>query len=142
MENGDKQAVSPDECAKKIKNLLKEYFVGGDTDDCVVSVHELIQAGTDGSVERGSKIVEGATLMVMEMKPDDVEKTLKVLSRCISEKKIEAQSITTGLNDPLEFLSDIEIDAPLAGTHLAKMIATYLKLEVVSMDMLKHAPEY
>jgi muramoyltetrapeptide carboxypeptidase LdcA involved in peptidoglycan recycling len=32
--------LSPNECATKAKNLLKEYFIGGDTDDAVWTVHE------------------------------------------------------------------------------------------------------
>jgi len=134
--------LSPEECGKKIKNVLKEYFVGGDTDDAVLTVHELVQVGTDGSVERGGKVIEGASLMVMEMKAEEVDKALKILLRCIVENKLQSESIVLGLNDPLEFLSDIEIDAPLAGNHLAKMISEYVKLNVLSLEMLKEAPEY
>ena len=47
-----------------------------------------------------------------------------------------------GLNDPIEFLSDIEIDAPLAGTHLAKCVAEFIKLGALQLDFLNSAPDY
>jgi hypothetical protein len=134
--------LSPDECAKKTKNLFKEYFTGGDTDDAVLTMHEMISVGNDGSIERGAKVVEAGTLMVMEMKESDVAKLLTVMVRVVKESKIENQSTALGLRDPLEFLSDIEIDAPLAGNHLASIVAEYMKLEMFELGLLKKAPEY
>eukprot|EP00529_Nitzschia_sp_RCC80_P014243 CAMPEP_0113478958 /NCGR_PEP_ID=MMETSP0014_2-20120614/21043_1 /TAXON_ID=2857 /ORGANISM="Nitzschia sp." /LENGTH=729 /DNA_ID=CAMNT_0000372203 /DNA_START=34 /DNA_END=2220 /DNA_ORIENTATION=- /assembly_acc=CAM_ASM_000159 len=110
---------SPEECADKAKSILKEYFVGGDTADAVLSFDELVCAGKEGSIERGAKVLESGALLVMEMKETDVKKFLTVLESCIESSKIEKESLIKGLNDPLEFLGDIEIDAPLAGNHLA-----------------------
>lgn len=133
--------LSPDECSKKIKNLLKEYFVGGDTDDAVLTVHEMIGDIKDG-VERGAKVIEGGTLMVMEMKEQDTDKLLEVIKRLYKENDISGESIEKGLKDPLEFLSDVEIDAPLAGNHLAKCVAAYVELGAIQFDFLKDAPDY
>lgn len=137
-----KTYLSPDECGKKVVNILKEYFVGGDTDDAVLSIHELVDAGADGSVSRGAKVVEGGCLVVIEMKEEDVKKFLAVILRCAKESKLENDSFVAGLNDPLEFLSDIVIDAPLAGSHLATIVAEFLKAGIVSFDFLLKAPEY
>ena len=60
--------------------------MGGDTDDAVLSVNELIQIDQDGAVDRGAKVIESATLMVMEMKETEVTKTLTVLKRCCVEE--------------------------------------------------------
>ena len=81
----DVEFLEPKECGKKAKNYLKEFFVGGDLDDAVLSIHELIGAGEDGSVERGTKVIESGTFMVMEMKAEDVEKFASVMTRCYNE---------------------------------------------------------
>ena len=47
-----------------------------------------------------------------------------------------------GLNDPLEFLADVAIDAPLAIPHLASLVAELVKNEIVSFDFLLNSPEY
>lgn len=134
--------LSPEECAKKTKNLFKEYFVGGDTDDAVLTMHEMISVGNDGSIERGAKVVEAGTLMIMEMKESDLTKFLTVMVRVVKESKIDKESPALGLRDPFEFLSDVEIDAPLARNHLASIVAEYMKLEMFELGLLKKAPEY
>ncbi|KAL3912969.1 MAG: hypothetical protein SGILL_006676, partial [Bacillariaceae sp.] len=134
--------LSPDECGEKMKNILKEYFIGGDTADAVLSVQEIVQVGVDGSVERGAKMIEGGTLMVMEMKETEVQKFVTVLESCVKEEKIEKDAVVQGLNDPLEFLSDIEIDAPLAGNHLALIVSELLKWNAIDFGFLAAAPEY
>jgi len=137
-------AVDPATCAKKIQSILKEYYVSGDTDDAVLSVAELVQASDGGtaSIERGAKVIEGGTFFAMEGKPTDVPKMLEVMVRCVSEGKILPASIVPGLADPLEFLGDIEIDAPLAGKHLAQIVSECLKLNALTFDFLvKDSPE-
>lgn len=135
----------PKEIEKKTQNILKEYFVGGDTAEAVLSISELVQVGTDGSLERSSKIVEAGTLLVLERKAEDVEKFLTVMGQCLAESKIDAGGIATGLQDPLEFLSDVEIDAPLAGNHLAVIVAKGLQVGAITnlKSFLKDdSPEY
>jgi translation initiation factor 4G len=134
--------LEPEECGKKAKNIVKEFFVGGDIDDAVLSIHELIGAGEEGSVDRAAKVLEKTIYMVLEMKAEDVEKYLSVITRCYDEKKIEQASFVAGLNDPLEFLTDIAIDAPLASTHLATIFASFVKAGALSFDYLLSAPEY
>lgn len=133
--------LSPDKCSDKMQNILKEYFVGGDTADAVLSVHEMVCVGADGSIDRGAKAVEGGVMLVMEMKEADVGKFLTMMEPCVKESKIESQSILQGLNDPLEFLSDIEIDAPMAGSHLALIISNLLKWEAIGLEFLLTSPK-
>lgn len=133
---------TPDQCGEKAKNILQEFFVGGDLEDAVLSIHELIGVGDEGSVDRGAKVVEGAVLKVVEMKQEHVDKFLEVFLRCASEKKIEGDSFVMGLNDPLEFLSDIAIDAPLATPLLAGIIAELVKAEHILISFLLNSPEY
>ena len=134
--------LSPEECSDKAKNILKEYFVGGDTADAVLSVHELVGAGSDGSIARGTKVVEAAVLLVLEMKKEDVEKFLRVYLQCAEDNKIESESFVSGLNDPLEFLSDIAIDAPLAIPHLVSIVAELVKAKIIPFSFLLNSPEY
>ena len=133
---------SADECGKKMKNYLKEYFVGGDIDDIVLSIHELIGIGSGGSTARGSKVIESSVLMLLEMKAENVDKFLTVMTRCITENKIDSSSIISGLNDPLEFLSDIAIDAPLATSHLVTIVSKFIELGIIKFDFLLGAPQY
>jgi hypothetical protein len=143
IERKEIEVLSPNKCSDKAKNLLKEYFVGGDTSDAILTIHEIVQAGSDGCVERGSKVVEGGVFLVMEMKQGEVEKCATVLCRAFKENKLPAESMSKGLVDPLEFLSDIEIDAPLAGSHLAFIIAEFIKAGAIELGtFLKDAPEY
>lgn len=133
---------TPAECGDKAKNYFKEFFVGGDADDIVLSLHELIGAGAPGSIERGAKVIESCVLMILEMKAEELDKFLSVITRCISEKKIETDSILTGLNDPLEFLTDIAIDAPLANAHMVTVVSEFVKSGAIQIDFLLNSPEY
>eukprot|EP00957_Ditylum_brightwellii_P178467 13594364-Ditylum_brightwellii.AAC.1 len=84
-----KTYLSPDECGEKAKNILEEYFVGGDTEHDLLSFDDLVGAGKDyGSVARGAKVVENGCLLVLEMKAEDVEKFLTTAVRCIKESKL------------------------------------------------------
>mmetsp|Transcript_41038 Transcript_41038/g.123897 ORF Transcript_41038/g.123897 Transcript_41038/m.123897 type:complete len:131 (-) Transcript_41038:166-558(-) len=76
------------------------------------------------------------------MKAENATKFLEVALRCHKEKKLEDASVVAGLNDPLEFLSDIEIDAPLAGAHLATIVSEFIKAGALKLDFLLAAPEY
>jgi hypothetical protein len=150
-EAGGSAVVDSAACVKKIQSILKEYYVSGDTDDAVLSVDELVQASTSSSsagdvssaaVERGARVIEGATLLAMEGIPAEVPLMLQVMVRCVSEGKIPAASIVPGLADPLELLGDMEIDAPLAGKHLVLIVTECLKLNALTMDFLvKESPE-
>ena len=135
--------LSPEECSEKAKNILKEYFVGGDTADAVLSIHELVGAGDDGSIARGTKVVEAAVLLVLEMnKKEDIEKFLRVYLECAKDNKIEGESFVLGLNDPLDFLNDVAIDAPLAIPHLASIVAELVKSKIIPFSFLLNSPEY
>lgn len=133
---------TPDECGTKAQSILKEFFVGGDADDAVLSFKELICAGAEGSKERGAKAVEMAVILVLEMKQAEVDKFLSLYSRTFVEKILEAPSVDAGLSMPLEFLTDIAIDAPLATNHMITIITKFLEIGAVSFDFLLGAPEY
>mmetsp|Transcript_16996 Transcript_16996/g.39227 ORF Transcript_16996/g.39227 Transcript_16996/m.39227 type:complete len:801 (-) Transcript_16996:638-3040(-) len=134
--------LSIEDCEKKTKSILKEYFVGCDTADAVLSVHEMIQVGSEGSIERGAKVVETGVLMVMEMKEENVKQLLTVLESCVKDSKIEKEAIIKGLNDPIEFLRDIQIDAPLAANHLSLIVATLIDWHAISLDFLLDTPDF
>merc|ERR1712127_266438 len=82
----------PSVCGDKAKNILKEYFVAGDTTDALLSMKELIGAGADGSIDRGAKAVEGGILMILEMKQDDLDKFLTIIVGSYKDKQIDAAS--------------------------------------------------
>lgn len=134
--------LSPADCKAKAKNIMNEYFVGGDTDDAVMSMQELVGAGHDGDVARGAAVIEAVVLLVMEMKAEHVDKMLTVVSRCLKEGSMKKESIEGGLQDPLEFLRDIEIDAPHAATLLSTIVAKWIAHDYVTLEMLLSAPEY
>merc|ERR1719491_536087 len=131
---------TPDECGTKAQSILKEFFVGGDADDAVLSFKELICAGAEGSKERGAKAMEMAVLMVLEMKQEQVDKFLTLYSRSFKEKELEAPSIIAGLSEPLTYLQDIAIDAPLATNHMIAIISNFLTIGAVSFDFLLDSP--
>lgn len=136
----------PEQCKDKTKTILKEYFVGGDTQDAILSIDELVGVGkkneANGSVERGAAVVESGVLLVLEMKLQEVQKFLAVFKRCLQQKKIAKESLPLGLKDPLEFLSDIEIDAPLARSHLTSIVAYWVRQEALPFNFFLEAPDY
>lgn len=135
--------LSPDECSGKAKNLLKEFFVGGDLADAVLTLDEIIQVNASEAVERGIKAIEGSMFLVMEMKRAEAEKCATVLCRAYTEGKLPAKSILMGLMDPMEYLSDIEIDAPLAGSHLSHIVSELIKVDALKLDyLMAEAPAY
>jgi hypothetical protein len=134
--------LEPKECGQKMKSILKEYFVGGDTGDAILSIEEVVGIGHEGHVERGAAMIEAGILLVVEMKESEVRKFLVVMSKTLTEGKINKTSIPLGVNSPLEFLRDVEIDAPLASSLLATMIAEWINLDLLSLDFLKKCPDY
>lgn len=126
----------------KTKNLLKEYFISGETDDAVMTVNDLVGVGHVGAIDRGAKVVEAGCLLVMEMKEEHVAKMMVLFSRCLSEGTLEKECLIKGLMDPLEFLHDIEIDAPLARPLLATIVAGFLTADALTLDFLLSGPEY
>lgn len=109
------------EVETKAKNALKEFFAIGDMAEAVLSIDEVV----GGSEENGAKVVEACIFLVMERKPEDVDKMLVVMRKVHEQKKISDKAFLKGLDDPLEFLSDIEIDAPLARKFLTKIVADF-----------------
>lgn len=129
-------------CGVKMQSILKEYFIGGDTDDAVLSVKEIVGASHNGDVARGTSVLESGILFVLERKKEDVEKFLLVATRCIQEDDIPRESVVKSLNEPLEFLRDVEIDAPRAGDLLSMIIAEWIDSSFLTLDVLSTAPEF
>jgi hypothetical protein len=134
--------LEPQECGQKMKSILKEYFVGGDTGDAILTIEEVVGKGHEGHVERGAGMIEGGILQVLEMKESEVRKFLVIMSKSLKEEKINKSSIPLGLSNPLEFLRDVEIDAPLASSLLAIVIAEWINMGLLSLDFLLKCPEY
>ena len=136
----------PEQCKEKTKTILKEYFINPDADEAIRSLDEIIGAGSSnedhGSVDRGAAVIESGVLLVMEMKQEDVQKFLAVIKRCLQKKKIEKESLPIGLKDPLEFLSDIEIDAPMARALLTSIVAYWVRQDALPFAFLLDAPDY
>eukprot|EP00557_Chaetoceros_sp_GSL56_P013054 CAMPEP_0176480926 /NCGR_PEP_ID=MMETSP0200_2-20121128/2541_1 /TAXON_ID=947934 /ORGANISM="Chaetoceros sp., Strain GSL56" /LENGTH=873 /DNA_ID=CAMNT_0017877085 /DNA_START=312 /DNA_END=2936 /DNA_ORIENTATION=+ len=134
--------LEPSMCANKAVRCFKEYFVSGDANETVLTIEELIGAGTDGSIKRAAKVIESTVLMVLEMKAEEVKKYQEMITRCYNEKKIEQASFAEALYYPFESLQDIAIDAPLANIHLASIVASFIKCGAISFDYLwKASPD-
>ena len=138
-----KEFKDPQACGKSAVNVFKEFFVGGDTDDAVLSISELIGSESDdGSLERGIAVMESTCGHVLEGKAEQVDKYLTVVTRCLTEEKLSVKMVEGGICGLLEFLSDVIIDAPLAGTHMTKIVGTFVKNNTFQLDSLLNAPEY
>lgn len=133
------QTMTPKDYLLKSKNLFKEFFVGGDEDDAVLSIQEII--GADLSVERGAKAFEGGVLLVLEMRTEEVMKFINIMSRCFNEKIISEESIVLGVIAPLEFLSDVAIDAPFAVPHMVDIVAAFIHNGAFRFNFLLESPE-
>lgn len=128
--------MSRKDVASKVESLLKEYFVVGDTKDALLSVKELLSTNSNLSIPK--IVVESSVLFVLERKREDVDKALTLLLAA-AEELLSPENFTDGLSDPLEFLSDIQIDAPKASEYLAIMLS---KLPVDLESLLLNGPEY
>jgi translation initiation factor 4G len=133
--------LEPYECGVKVKSLLHEFLVGGDIDDAVLTIDELVGCDNEGHITRGAAVVESAILAVLERKETDVRKCQALLSRCLSERKLDMAALPLGLNNCLELIRDIEIDAPRAGLFLATFIADWVQAGYIDFSFLLDAPE-
>jgi len=145
--NPAQKRLSRKEIQSKVQNLLKEFFVVGDTDDALLSFEELVRTAVDDNhrKELTKLIVESSLLLVLERKLEDVEKTLNLLltATARSPSILSPPDFVAGFSDPLEFLSDIEIDAPKAGEHLVFFLSRLCKAKLVELEpLLLGAPEY
>jgi translation initiation factor 4G len=126
---------------KSMQNILKEFFVACDPDDAVLSVKELI-GENDGVVERTSAVLSGGCLLIMESKQDEVDKFISLVKRCFDEGVITKDRVLAGLQRPLDVVSDIAIDAPLATSHMAQVVAMCIKEVPLSFTFLLDTPEW
>lgn len=130
---------SPADCDKSSRNVLREYFVGGDADDAVLSLRELV--GLDvapddpDAVKRGVAVLDGCLAVVLETRRENVDKYLALQRRC---DFFPVDAYVRAFHGTLEYLTDIEIDAPLAGDHLARVVAA----SNLPLDFLQTAPDF
>jgi len=128
---------SPRDCGKSGINVFKEFLVGGDEDDAVLSIYELVGTeNEENATERGMALVESTCSTALESKAVDVDKYIILLTRCMKENKLTKKMVEGGISNLLEFLSDIAIDAPLAGSHMVKIFGSLLKKELIQFDIL------
>jgi MIF4G domain len=139
--------IQSNNCSEKAKNFLKEYFVSGDRGEAVSLLDELVRCNTLGHLERGALVVKAGVFLVLEMKEQQVRQFLDVISKCLDEQKLDKACLPMALEEPLEFIWDIEIDAPLAVYLLSTIIADWLKKKLddgetalSSLDILLKAP--
>jgi len=134
------------DCSKSSQNILSQFFVGGDTDDAVLSLQELIGDvdRDDGSLERGAAVFEGCLNKILEDKKENVDKFVKLLVTrlLVADKAVfTTEMLTTATYGILEFLVDVEIDAPLAGTYLAQIVASAVTTDTLKLEFLLTAPD-
>lgn len=153
---------SPKECGERSKAIFKEYFISDDKKETIKSIQELVGTNTYDSTsnigikmysDRCVAMIESCILMVLEMKERDVYKFLDIIAACVNQEIIIIiENISTSsnnilirsLNDPLEFLRDIEIDAPMASSYLSLIIASWIDCKyILSIGfLLLQVPDY
>ena len=111
---------------KKSVSMLKEFYVNGDLTEALLSIDEILGVGGDnGPEERAIKFIDSCVSFSLEGRPADVDKMLMVLRAAHEQGKVPDRCFLRGLDDPLEFLSDIELDAPDARKLLDKIVAEF-----------------
>ena len=118
------------QCGDRTRAILKEYFVSGDQSEAVSLIAEMVHINADGHIQRGTAVLSSGIFLVLEMKEVNVRKFLDVISKCLDDQKLNKASFIPALIEPLEFLRDIEIDAPQAPKLLAIVIANWLTKKV------------
>jgi hypothetical protein len=119
-----KNTLSIRDLELKASKILKEYTIIGDLEDSLESIQELLDSTSSTDVEmKTAKLVEAFFLWVLEQKQETVDKLLTLLRVAHQRKIVTTNAFLQGLKDPLEFLSDIEIDAPLARTFLQTIVS-------------------
>jgi len=145
--NTTQKPMSRKEVASTVQTILKEFFAVNDTDDALLSIEELINAAVDENGRENHKklIVESSISFVLERKQEDVEKAIDLLLAATMKEPslLRSPDFVAGLCDPLEFLSDIEIDAPRAAEYLALILFKLFEAKLVELEsLLTGAPEY
>jgi MIF4G domain len=136
------------QCGENTKAILKEFFVSGDRGEAVLLLDEIVDITAAEHLKRGEAVITAGIFLVLEMKELHVRKFLDVISKCLDDQKVDKDCFVPALMDPLEFLRDIEIDAPQAASLLAMIIADWLTKKVddgdtavSSIDFLLRSPE-
>ena len=124
------QEIQFTQYSEQAKNLLKEFFVSGDRGEAILLIDELVRCNTSGHLDRGEVVVKAGIFLVLEMREQQVQQFLDVISKCLDEQKIDKNCLVMALNEPLEFIWDISIDAPLAVSLLINIIVEWLKKKV------------
>lgn len=94
MEPTKKAYKDPAACGKSSVNILKEFCVGGDTDDAVLSIYELVGSESEeNSLERGIAVVESTCRDALENKVENVDKYIVILTRCVNENKLSTKMV-------------------------------------------------
>lgn len=154
-------SVGVKECNERSRTIFKEYFIGGDRENAVLSIQELVGGNSGGSSSRNSTpsvgymdravaVIQSGILLVLEMKEIHVHKFLDVVSRCLDNNVIDRKCLIPAIQEPLEYLRDIEIDAPRSSEWLAIIVAEWMTKKVDDgetamgggIEILLQAPTY
>lgn len=111
-----------DQAAKKFVSALRDYFVHGDSKEFILGVNE---AGLDDGCSRVSALSSGV-LHVLEKKEIEVKLFLDAVDHCVRDGCVATEDLGDSLVKPLDFLLDLEIDAPLAPKFLAMIVSHWL----------------
>lgn len=134
--------LDPKECAHRGKSLFKEFRIGGDISDALLTFEEIVCLDTEGHEERSSAMLEAIILMVLEMKQEDVDKMIYLVEQCMQKQVIDSEALVASLQIPMESLRDIEIDAPLAAKLMAGILAHWIQLGFITLNVLQSFPDY
>jgi hypothetical protein len=133
------QYLAPEEFEGKATSMFKDYFISEDIDDALLTIGELIDVERDGHTDRGTALVAASLLLIMEMKKQEATKLVTLMRRCIKEEKLSNESLVKGIYQSLDSLREIQTDAPHADKLLAIVLADWLTLGAISLDVFKHA---
>lgn len=112
--------LSEDDVRNRSKAAIQEFVVNQELDEVLLCIKEAVE----GSIpEYHSGIVAEALRMSLEGKDKDREAVKTVLlAASKSPAVLSRDAFLKGCAEILDFLSDIVIDAPLAGTHASKLL--------------------
>mmetsp|Transcript_19316 Transcript_19316/g.28344 ORF Transcript_19316/g.28344 Transcript_19316/m.28344 type:complete len:984 (+) Transcript_19316:164-3115(+) len=147
-----KSIISPDECKTKVKNLIKQYLYTHDTADAVLSYQELVMATDDppGALDRGAACVEQSVFTIMESNKAQLDLFLPLWKQVCTgggdhKGCISPEMTVKGLMYPLDLLSDVVIDAPLARGHTITIVGEMMNWGMMGeqgITFLLDAPDY
>jgi translation initiation factor 4G len=119
--------VSEELLVKKTQSLLDEYWSAEDVDEAVLCVREL------STPHFHPQLVCQALISVLERKERHRELAVIMLHRLWSEGVVTESQLQTGIQDVASLVEDLEIDIPLAGAQIMRMLGKLIALGCVRL---------